>query len=92
MTHDAVTLPDVTPPLSPRQMEVAELLAAGLSRGEIARELGISERTVRAHLERLDERLPGAGNVWARATRFVLLMGVGCDTNGAALTCPLGHC
>ena len=39
--------------LSRRQREVATLLAQGLSRKEIATRLGISERTVDSHRERL---------------------------------------
>ncbi|WP_243090882.1 helix-turn-helix transcriptional regulator [Thermus neutrinimicus] len=38
------------PQLSPREKEVAALAALGLSNKEIAQELGISERTVKAHL------------------------------------------
>lgn len=36
--------------LTPREKEVASLAALGLSNKEIAKELGISERTVKAHL------------------------------------------
>ena len=39
------------PNLSPRQMEVLQLLAGGASNGEIARNLGISENTVKTHLK-----------------------------------------
>lgn len=36
--------------LTPRELAVAELVAAGKSNKEVARELGITERTVKAHL------------------------------------------
>lgn len=39
--------------LPPRKREIVELVAAGLSNKEIARRLGISERTVDAHLAQL---------------------------------------
>jgi len=41
---------DPVPPLSPRQTEVMELLAAGCANKEIRYRLSIAERTVRAHL------------------------------------------
>lgn len=43
--------------LGPRERRVLELLAHGASNKEIARELGISEGTVRTHLERLYRKL-----------------------------------
>lgn len=48
-------------PLSPREIEVLELSARGLSVGAIAKKLGISERTVTAHVTNACEKL-GAGN------------------------------
>ena len=45
-----VELPD---DLTPREAEVLKLLAAGLSNGEIARELFISEHTVKTHINHL---------------------------------------
>ena len=41
---------------TPRQAEVVELVASGLSYKQIARHLGASRRTVRTHLERVYER------------------------------------
>lgn len=38
--------------LSPRQREIAELVACGLQDKQIAGELGISEETVNQHLKR----------------------------------------
>ncbi len=45
------------PGLTPRQWQVLELLAAGLTNGQIARRLGVSEGTVRTHLENIYRRL-----------------------------------
>ena len=39
--------------LTPREREVAELVAAGLSNRQIAERLVISERTAEAHLEHI---------------------------------------
>jgi DNA-binding CsgD family transcriptional regulator len=45
------------PRLTPRQWELLHLVAAGHTNTQIARRLGISEGTVRAHLENIFERL-----------------------------------
>jgi DNA-binding CsgD family transcriptional regulator len=45
------------PRLTPRQWELLRLLAAGHTNTQIARRLGISERTVRTHLENIYGRL-----------------------------------
>jgi DNA-binding CsgD family transcriptional regulator len=47
--------------LTSRQVEVLELVAAGLSDHQVGRRLGISSRTVEHHLARLRERT-GTGN------------------------------
>lgn len=47
--------------LSPRELEVLQLLAAGQANKEIARALGVSPNTVKTHLARLFEKL-GAGS------------------------------
>jgi DNA-binding CsgD family transcriptional regulator len=43
--------------LTPREREVAELVAAGLSNRQIAERLVISERTAEAHLEHIRAKL-----------------------------------
>ena len=45
------------PRLTPRQMELLHLVGAGHTNAQIARRLGISETTVRTHLENVYERL-----------------------------------
>ena len=44
------------PSLTPRQREVLELIVAGLDNAQIASRLGVSERTVRAHVSNVLER------------------------------------
>ena len=43
--------------LTPRESEVAEMAAKGASNQEIAASCGISERTVKAHLSAIFEKL-----------------------------------
>jgi DNA-binding NarL/FixJ family response regulator len=45
------------PRLTPRQTELLRLLAAGHTNAQIARRLGISEGTVRSHLENIYDKL-----------------------------------
>ena len=47
--------------LTERQLEVATLVAAGLSNKAIARALGISPHTARNHVVRVAARIPGDG-------------------------------
>jgi LuxR family quorum sensing-dependent transcriptional regulator len=44
-------------PLTPREKEVMRLSAAGRTSAEIARELGLSPRTVNQHVENVAEKL-----------------------------------
>ncbi len=43
--------------LSPREREVALLVARGLSNKEVARELGLCDGTVKIHLHRIFQKL-----------------------------------
>lgn len=56
--------------LSPRELEVLRLVAEGRANKQIARQLGISERTVKAHLGRVFRQLGVADRtsaaLWAR--------------------------
>lgn len=52
---------EITEPLTPREQEVLQRLAQGLQNKEIARELVISERTVKFHVSSILAKL-GAGN------------------------------
>jgi DNA-binding NarL/FixJ family response regulator len=45
------------PRLTPRQWQLLDLLAAGHTNAQIARRLGVSEGTVRTHLENIYRRL-----------------------------------
>jgi DNA-binding CsgD family transcriptional regulator len=56
------------PRLTPRQNELLRLLAAGHTNSQIARRLGISEGTVRTHLENIYEKL-GVSSRTAAVTR-----------------------
>ena len=56
------------PRLTPRQADLLHLLAAGHTNTQIARRLGISEGTVRTHLENIYERL-GVSSRTAAVTR-----------------------
>ncbi len=49
---DRMRRPQPADALSPRELEVLRLVARGLSNGEIAKELSISEATVKTHLLR----------------------------------------
>src|SRR3954469_13453530 len=62
--------------LTPRELEVLTHLAAGRTNDEIADELVVTTRTVRAHVERLMDKLGGASRsgAVARAIREGLLM------------------
>jgi DNA-binding CsgD family transcriptional regulator len=58
------------PRLTPRQEELLRLLAAGHTNAQIARRLGISEGTVRTHLENIYEKLNVSSRTAAVARAF----------------------
>ncbi len=58
--------------LSPRELEVLQLLRAGSSTREIARKLGITSRTVGFHVATILEKLDAADRVGAVAKAFDL--------------------
>lgn len=47
--------------LTDRQREIAELVARGLTNKAIARETGLAVQTVKNHITRAAERIPGDG-------------------------------
>jgi len=48
-------------PLSAREVEVLQLVAAGYSNAEVGHQLGLSGSTIKAHLARIGRRL-GSGD------------------------------
>lgn len=83
---EAVDLRPVTPigaagaqvePLTVRELETLGLLGRGLSNREIAREFGVSQNTVKSHLEHVYAKLdvPSRGRAVAEARRRGLLAG-----------------
>jgi len=59
-----------TPRLTPRQQELMHLIAAGHTNAKIARQLGITEGTVRSHLEDIYKRLQVSSRAAAVARAF----------------------
>ena len=49
--------------LTPRQLQILTMLAEGASDAEVARALGIAERTLRWHLANVHERLGSRSRV-----------------------------
>ena len=58
------------PPLTPRQRELMRLIAAGHTSAKIARQLGITEGTVRSHLQDIYTRLQVSNRAAAVARAF----------------------
>jgi DNA-binding CsgD family transcriptional regulator len=67
------------PDLTPRQMQILTLVAAGLSNIQVARALGLSESTVSKHLENADARLD-VNSRTAAAAKIYPLLGDGVGT------------
>jgi DNA-binding CsgD family transcriptional regulator len=61
---------DPVPRLTPRQWELLRLLAAGHTNTQIGRRLGVTEGTVRTHLENIYERLHVSSRTAAAARAF----------------------
>jgi DNA-binding CsgD family transcriptional regulator len=61
--------------LTPRQMQILRLLALGMTNRRIAQELGLSENTVRTHVERIRRvmRAMTRGEAVARARDLGIL-------------------
>ena len=57
LSRPSRSVEDSVAPLTPREMEVAALLARGLSTAEIARELVVAVATVRVHVEHILRKL-----------------------------------
>ena len=71
-THNVVTRYGV--PITPRQLEVVSLIAKGFTTPAVARELGISPRTAKAHADVLRQKL-GAPRRREIPEQFRLLTG-----------------
>lgn len=58
-TTEVLTVPAVEsgPSLSPRQQQVLELMAQGMTNSEIGDQLGVTERTIKAYAQELYDRL-----------------------------------
>ncbi len=67
------TMTQLQPTFGPREDQVAALLATGATNSEIAHELGIAVRTVKAHCNRLFMRYGLTGNRHKRV-RLVIMM------------------
>ncbi len=52
-----VPVVDAGPHLSPRQQEVLELMATGMTNAQIGEQLGVTERTVKAYAQELYDKL-----------------------------------
>jgi two-component system, NarL family, nitrate/nitrite response regulator NarL len=70
------TPPTLIEPLTPRENEVLQLLAEGLTNRAIARQLGISEHTVKFHVNAILGKLSAQSRADAvmRATRLGLIL------------------
>jgi DNA-binding CsgD family transcriptional regulator len=58
--------------LTPREREVAALVARGLSVKRVADRLGLSPATVKHHIQNAARKLPGEGSPRYRITLHVL--------------------
>lgn len=58
------------PKVTPRELEVLELVAQGMSTSEIGRRLWVTEETVKTHVRRLHDRLGARTRAHAVAIAF----------------------
>jgi DNA-binding CsgD family transcriptional regulator len=63
-------VPEPIRPLTPMQTRIVDLIGAAFTIPEIARQLGASEHTVRAHVRMIALVLTGAGPALARIRAF----------------------
>src|ERR671924_722690 len=77
------------PALTARQRQVVELIAQGLSNEEIANQLGIAPRTVKAHSDGLRQKL-GVSRRRQIPVAYRLLTGVDPLSKASARPCPAG--
>jgi DNA-binding NarL/FixJ family response regulator len=76
--------------LSPREREVFLLLGYGLSNRSISHVLGVTERTVKAHVGRILAKLMLESRLQAGLAAFALLIGVGAEEVARPQTLPYG--
>lgn len=72
-------LPPAEQPLTPRELEVLQLLARGLSNREIADELGVSVRTITTHVRNVLDKLHLANRT--QAALYALEQGITSNIN-----------
>lgn len=58
--------------LTPRQQQVAEMVARGMSNKAIAQQTGISRETVNVHIRQAADRVQDEGKPRHKLTMFVL--------------------
>ena len=61
LSHEGLSHDEFEEPLTPRELQVVELMAEGLTNKAIAARLGISDQTVKFHISSLSGKL-GAAN------------------------------
>jgi DNA-binding NarL/FixJ family response regulator len=86
---DSATAPDPLP-LTVRQQEILHLVRLGMANKRISRILGISEGTVRKHLENVFERLDVQSRTAAVAVAFGETAAMGSAEREAPVVSPAG--
>ena len=72
LTHASATPPETWQTLTPRECDVLELLAAGETSASAAEALGLSESTVRTHVEKMLTKLDASNRAALVAHGFRL--------------------